>query len=54
MMGRPTVMMPLVKLAMKPTKDGVKIVKKVRRVVDLVDDVKDSFSDSLVWENDIS
>lgn len=39
MIGRPTVMMPLVKLAMKPTKDGVKIVRKVRRVVGLgVDD----------------
>ena len=45
--GRPTVIMPLVKLAMKPTKEGVKIVRKVRRVDGFVTDdvVDDSVSD---------
>jgi hypothetical protein len=47
MMGSPTVMMPLVKLAMKPTKEGVKIVRKVWRVDTLFRDgaVEDSASD---------
>ena len=40
-------MMPLVKLAMKPTKEGVKIVRKVRRVDGFARDgeVDDSVSD---------
>ena len=40
-------MMPLVKLAKNPTKDGVKIVKTVRSVVvDLVADARDDVDDS--------
>jgi hypothetical protein len=48
MIGRPTVMMPLVKLAMKPTKEGVKIVRKVWKVDTLVrnGDENDSVSDA--------
>jgi hypothetical protein len=43
--GRPIVTTPLVKLARKPTKDGVKMVRKVCRFDALEDKLEDSESE---------